>query len=514
MVHDSTAWQLLAAAIIVTNFAVTVYEAEVDPTKGLHATRWYALDVTFNLFFLVELLVNVLSHTPREFLRSPNALWNIFDTAVVITGMLAVARIDTGPLSDIKTLRAFRILRLFRRVPALNKMTTALVRAIPATINALILLLLSMCIFAILAVEFFQDFGMENGLTFTTMDYIGSYPNTTLILRNVSSMTERQLPIGYEYYGTFSRALYTLFQVLTTESWAENVARPLLFGYKDTAVVAIFFTVFLLLNQVILVNVVIAVLLDGFIVEPSPESDFDALNRQVSELLAAQHAKHGAAPDDSKDNHRAAQERADRWERVRVHLRDEEKKKLPELVQLRLLRCQVGEMQDDLAEVQQALSGVLDSKARLERVLAALQAAPPPKSAVAVRQAARGGDATPQASGASETTASAPVGEVAAVATPRNSTPSDRPVAGPAATDALETAVRVNPDSEVSPSVRPQETSTAAIESFVASDSEPAAATPASQRAREPTRNSPTRGSPRRSPRKGSSPNSRPCTVS
>ena len=84
----------------------------------------------------------------------------------------------------------------------------------------------------------------------------------------VSSMTSRGYTNGYEYYGTFSRALFTLFQVLTGESWAEMVARPLLFGKPEwdsswsVFGVATFFTTFILLHQIVLVNVVVAVLLD------------------------------------------------------------------------------------------------------------------------------------------------------------------------------------------------------------------------------------------------------------
>ena len=33
-----------------------------------------------------------------------------------------------------------------------------------------------------------------------------------------------------EYYGTFARSLYSLFQVLTGESWSEAVARPVVFA--------------------------------------------------------------------------------------------------------------------------------------------------------------------------------------------------------------------------------------------------------------------------------------------
>jgi len=86
-----------------------------------------------------------------------------------------------------------------------------------------------------------------------------------------SAMTVRGYTIGDEYYGTFTRSLYTLFQVLTGESWSEAIARPLIFGFPSeeggAAFVAIFFTSFILLMQIVLINVVVAVLLENFVTD-------------------------------------------------------------------------------------------------------------------------------------------------------------------------------------------------------------------------------------------------------
>ena len=57
--------------------------------------------------------------------------------------------------------------------------------------------------------------------------------------------------------------------MLTGESWSEMVARPLIFGEdKDSQPAwfsALFFASFILLTQIVLVNVVVAVLLDQFV---------------------------------------------------------------------------------------------------------------------------------------------------------------------------------------------------------------------------------------------------------
>ena len=55
---------------------------------------------------------------------------------------------------------------------------------------------------------------------------------------------------------------------MTGESWSEAVARPLVFGlYSSATVVGIFYVSFIILTQLVLTNVVVAVLLDNFVTD-------------------------------------------------------------------------------------------------------------------------------------------------------------------------------------------------------------------------------------------------------
>jgi len=80
-----------------------------------------------------------------------------------------------------------------------------------------------------------------------------------------------QYHYGQEYWGNFMKSLYTLFQVLTGESWSEAVARPLL--EWSPVPTAIFFVSFMLLNGIVLINVVVAVLLEKMVDEDPPPED-------------------------------------------------------------------------------------------------------------------------------------------------------------------------------------------------------------------------------------------------
>ena len=130
-----------------------------------------------------------------------------------------------------------------------------------------------MCIYAILAVEYFAGLGQDFGhwpegtyVTYST-NYAGLVTN-----HSIDAETGRGFIYGWEYYGSFSRAIFTLFQVMTGESWSEAIARPILFGSGGSAVfTGFYFVSFILLTQIVLTNVVVAVLLDKF-VEPSDDA--------------------------------------------------------------------------------------------------------------------------------------------------------------------------------------------------------------------------------------------------
>jgi len=258
------------------------------------------------VIFIFELAVNLYGSFWRKFISSP---WNYLDTIVVVVGITSLAKVDLGSFSQIKILRAFRILRLFKRVESLNKILVALIRSIPGVFNAFLVMLIFMTIFAIVAVDFFSEFGNEGTYeTVQTYGYAaarwgqgeslgpddGLIENRTLI----DATTARGFHYGQEYYGTFSRSLYTLFQVLTGESWSEAVVRPLIFGYNpsNAFLVGFFFTVYILLTQVVLQNVVVAVLLDNFVADtPEDKPDESAVPAESAQFFAVDSATTDAA---------------------------------------------------------------------------------------------------------------------------------------------------------------------------------------------------------------------------
>jgi len=128
-----------------------------------------------------------------------------------------------------------------------------------------------MSIYAILGVEFFMDYGMD-------------FEFTNEMGQNVPLVTGRGFAYGDEYFGNYGRSMYTLYQVLTGESWSEAVARPLIFSDDNilTLGATFYFASFIVIVGIVLINVVVAVLLEKM-VDDEPE-EAGAPEEEVAEL--------------------------------------------------------------------------------------------------------------------------------------------------------------------------------------------------------------------------------------
>lgn len=286
--EDNTVQQAIAG-IIVLNFLFSVIQREIDPfsegdprktvegedsanpaTHQRYYQLWFVSNLIFNVIFIIELAINVYGRWWREFWSSG---WNKFDFLVVAVSVLDMMPFVPlpGPAKLIKMLRAFRVFRLFNRIESMRKIIASIMKAIPGVINAFVIQLIFLCIYAVLSVEFFSFIGCDTdsvgyGFSRTTRSG-GSY------LVDATVFTEATVGQGAcwgeEYYGTFFRALYTMFQVLTGESWSEAGARPAIAYYGGqnnllyVYITYIFFYSFILVNQMTLLNVVVAVLMDG-----------------------------------------------------------------------------------------------------------------------------------------------------------------------------------------------------------------------------------------------------------
>jgi voltage-gated sodium channel len=162
--------------------------------------------------FTLEVLAKMFAYGLR-FWGNP---WNVFDFLVV--GIALVP--GTGPFS---VLRVLRLLRLVSMVPKLRFIVEALLRAIPGIGSILGLLMLVFYVFAIIATGLFRE----------------SHP---------------------EWFGTLGASMYTLFQIMTLESWSMGISRPVM---EEHPWAWAFFVPFILIATFTVLNLFIAIIVDA-----------------------------------------------------------------------------------------------------------------------------------------------------------------------------------------------------------------------------------------------------------
>lgn len=241
--YEKAAVTIFVACLITANFLVSVMQAQMLPVHGSNAHHVFqGLEVFFNVVFLLELLVNMYANF---FLRFWCSAWNIFDFLIVMISITSMLATNLPGITVLRLFRAFRVFRLFKRIRCLQMILIGIGKSIPGVRDALVVLGLIMAIWAIIGVNFFGD-------------------------KDAYKL----------YYGDFGKAMLTQLQIMTLDSWASQIARPIIFN--ESPVYAVYFVSYILINGVIMTNIVVAILLDSFIValkscqfedEPMPEPE-------------------------------------------------------------------------------------------------------------------------------------------------------------------------------------------------------------------------------------------------
>ncbi len=173
--------------------------------------------------FVIELLLRLFARGFRFFLSA----WNLFDAVVVGVALVP----SSAGLSVLRALRILRTLRLVTRLPSLRLVVQSLLAAIPGVSTIMVLMLLVFYISGVVATTLFGQ----------------SFP---------------------DWFGTLGESFYTLFQVMTLESWSMGIARPVIAEYPFAW---IFFVIFILATTFTVLNLFIAVIVNAMSEEKAAE---------------------------------------------------------------------------------------------------------------------------------------------------------------------------------------------------------------------------------------------------
>ena len=239
-VVDSHAFQRAIIAVIVLN-AITLGLETSPAAMAVAGPLLLAADRVMLMIFTIEIAARLFAHGIR-FFRDP---WNVFD--FVIVG-LALVPATTG----FAVLRALRVLRIISAVPKMRMVVQALLSAIPGISSIVALLAL---IFYVMAVMTTKMFG-------------AAFP---------------------EWFGSIPASLYSLFQIMTLESWSMGIVRPVMEVYPYAWM---FFVPFILIATFTVLNLFIAVVVSAMQSEHEAEqikvsSDASDERRSILEELRA-----------------------------------------------------------------------------------------------------------------------------------------------------------------------------------------------------------------------------------
>ena len=163
--------------------------------------------------FVVELVLKIAAYKTR-FPRDP---WNLFDFAIVAVSFAP----DMGMFSSIRLFRVLRVFKLISGVRHMRVILSAIVRALPGVAWTSMLLALIYYVYGIIATNL----------------YGAAFP---------------------DWFGSLGKSCYSLFQIMTLESWSMGIARPViaLFPYAW-----IFFVSYILFSSFLVLNIVLGVVL-------------------------------------------------------------------------------------------------------------------------------------------------------------------------------------------------------------------------------------------------------------
>ncbi len=251
----SSSWEYFIVVLIIVN-AVTL-GLETSPTVMAHyGPLLHLIDTVILSIFVIEIGLRMIAFG-LKFWRDP---WSLFDFFVIVIALVPT----TGNFSVLRALRIIRVLRLVTVIPSMRRVVGGLLSAIPGMGTVAALLALLFYVYGVMATQLFGE----------------------------------QFP---EWFGTIGASVYSLFQIMTLESWSEGIVRPVMKVYPYAWA---FFIPFILMTSFTVLNLFIGIIVDGMQVQNEAaqaemrafeQREFDevlkelrALRAELSELKAAQ----------------------------------------------------------------------------------------------------------------------------------------------------------------------------------------------------------------------------------
>lgn len=205
--------QFIIAVIVVNGIVLGLETSRGLSTSMTSLIAW--VDAACLVIFVMELGLRLFVYR-FSFFKSG---WNIFDFLIVAASLAPTS----GGLSVLRAFRILRVLRLITVVQSFRRVVSAMLLALPGVGSVAGLLLL--------------------------VFYIGGVLSTNLF--------GAQFP---QWFGSLGASMYTLFQIMTLESWSMGIVRPVMEVYP---LAWAFFIPFIAVTTFTVLNLFIGIVVDA-----------------------------------------------------------------------------------------------------------------------------------------------------------------------------------------------------------------------------------------------------------
>lgn len=201
--------------------------------------------------FVAELLAKLIAYRGR-FFRSG---WNVFDFVIVGISLVPAAQ----GFSALRALRILRVLRVISVAPNLRRVVEGFVTALPGMASVFLLMALIFYIAAVMATKLFGA-----GCAACTPEMAANFD---------------------QWFGTLGRSGYSLFQIMTLESWSMGIVRPVMEVYPQAWM---FFLPFIMVTTFAVVNLLVGLIVNSMQDAHQEETvaSTDAYRHEVQDKLA------------------------------------------------------------------------------------------------------------------------------------------------------------------------------------------------------------------------------------
>jgi len=207
-------FQYVITALIAINAIILGMQTSASIMHS-YGTLLNTIDAIILSVFVVELLLRMFVHRWRFFKDA----WSIFDFIVVGIALIPAS----GPFSVLRAFRVLRVLRLISVSKSMRTVISALLQSLPGLASIIMLLLLIFYVAAVMATTLFS----------------ATFP---------------------QWFGSIGDSLYSLFQIMTLESWSMGIVRPVM---EQHPAAWAFFVPFILLATFTMLNLFIAVVVNA-----------------------------------------------------------------------------------------------------------------------------------------------------------------------------------------------------------------------------------------------------------